>query len=200
MTDEKIITDEIRQYNKKQELYLDETSLSEQWASYAQYIFHQSGERDIIYLETFTYLSTIVLGDVGVSAGAEEYFTENLEYALIEYLEGYDFSDKTIPEQKKICAQIKEWLLENGEKYEKVISQHTVRLDAEHFTKLKNIKGKSYHEKIQWLMIHRTPSEKKFNTKAGEHRFTWNFTYSEERFWQGLPGGSDREKLIGLLD
>lgn len=169
------------------------------WVNYTQYLYYKSGETDLVYRETFTYLATLILGGAGFSNGAEEYFNEKMEYDLVEYLGGYDFSDKSVNVQKQVCAQILGWLLENGKNYEKVISQHAVRLDDEHFQQLKNVEGNSYHEKIVWLMENKTSSEE-VCTRKGVHRFTWNFTYSEELVWQELPGDSDREKLTGLLD
>lgn len=191
------IKKEILKYNTEHQLFVETEDESAKWFTYAQYYGHTHEMTDPIYLNAFSYFASIFLGGWGLSAGAEEFFQQKMEYDLIDEIGGFDFHKFSDEEKMKILEKIFKYMKTEAIKYEKVYSKHNCRLSDEMYEAFMKIKGDTYREKLRELMLH--PQHTKFKTTSGKHAIRWNFTYTECKLWEMIDGENDKEKLLNIL-
>lgn len=191
------ITKEILEYNTKHNLFIENRDESAKWFTYAQYYCHKHGMTDEIYINATSYFASIFLGGMGLSAGAEEFFQQKMEYDLVDYIGGFDFHNFSDDDKKKVFMKIFEWMETRAVEYEKMYSQHNAALPLEAIELLKRVKGNTYREKILNLML--DPQDTKFTKTTGKKEIRWNFKYTESKLWDKLEGENDRVKLMNLL-
>jgi len=151
---DKNMTDEIlKEFLKKNGITLDIVDNSTRWCAYAQYYAHQHGF-DVIKATSFSYIVSLFMTGMGISASTEMYFKEEkIEYDLVDELNTIKSEDISEEEQvKKMFNHIFGIYSQHISDYEYATERLSFKLTPSEMEKFMSIEGKNNKEKFKKLL------------------------------------------------
>ena len=152
--DNEITTEELQKYLKEQDIGLQIVDNSTEWAAFAQYYGRRNGLNDIV-ATSFSYMISLFMTGMGISASTEMYFREEqIEFTIIDALNNMN---KDIAEEKK-AVMLFEFIFNlyhlDIRKYEYKTEKLDFRLGISDYDKFMNIPGKSKSDKLRELLLY----------------------------------------------
>ena len=144
---------ELQQFLIKKDIGLQIIDNSTRWCAFAQYYALQH-DFDIVKATSFSYMVSLFMTGMGISASTEIYFKEEqLEFDLMDKLD--DIKSEDISEE----AQAKKMFWCIFQMYEKEISRYeyaterlSIRLTPSEMQKFQSVSGKNNTEKFKNLL------------------------------------------------
>lgn len=140
--------------------FLDENKIGLQivdnptrWAAFAQYYAHQY-DFDVIKATSFSYMISLFMTGMGISASTEMYFKEEqMEYDLIDYLNKIksEIVDET-EQVKNMFNHIFEVYSEHISNYEYATERLSFKLTPSEMEKFQSIEGRTNTDKFKNLL------------------------------------------------
>jgi hypothetical protein len=123
------------------------------WCAFAQYFGLNHGF-DVVKAPSFSYIVSLFMTGMGISASTEMYFKEEqLEYDLLDALNEIKSEDIAEEEMvKKMFKHIFEIYENDISKYEYSTERLSLRLTPSEMQKFKSIEGKDNKEKFKKLL------------------------------------------------
>lgn len=169
-----------------------------QWAWFSYLKGKEAGLNDM-YCVNFGYYTSSFIAGMGVDAGTDIYFKESWDNKVFDLYE--DCRNNT--EKEEDCVkQFWHRLLnmyhgkDGAFEHEKAVFQHNIRVTPE---------VKEYFDQCITTTVGtilgfvRKPHSIPRGTGKKTKNLNFQFTYTQEWFWEGLPGDNDSEKLEGLI-
>lgn len=151
---DKNMTDKIlKEFLKKNGITLDIVDNSTRWCVFAQYYAHQHSF-DVIKATSFSYMVSLFMTGMGISASTEMYFKEEkIEYDLIDELNTIKSEDVPEEEQvKKMFNLIFNIYSHHISDYEYATERLSFKLTPSEMEKFNSIEGKNNKEKFKKLL------------------------------------------------
>lgn len=144
---------ELQQFLNEKGIGLQIVDNSTRWCAFAQY-YAIHNEFDVIKATSFSYIASLFMSGMGISASTEMYFKEEqLEYDLIDYL---NTIKSEIPDEEE---QVKKMFNHIFETYDKHISEYeyaterlSFKLTPSEMEKFQSIEGENNKEKFKKLL------------------------------------------------
>ena len=126
---------------------------STRWAAFAQYYAHQQGF-DMIKATSFSYMVSLFMSGMGISASTEMYFKEEqIEYLILDdYNELKKDLDSEEEQVKSLFDFIFEVYSENISNYEYATERLSFKLTPSEMEKFQSIEGKTNKDKFKKLL------------------------------------------------
>ena len=158
--------EELQQFLKENEIGLHIVDNSTRWCAFAQYYAKQN-DFDVIKATSFSYMVSLFMTGMGISASTEMYFKEeSLEYDLIDYLNQLKSEISDEEEQvKKMFNHIFEVYDNQISDYEYATERLSFKLTPSEMEKFQSVKGKNNKEKFKNLMR----NKKMYTVKDSEY-------------------------------
>lgn len=151
---DKNMTDEmLEEFLKKNGITLDIVDNSTRWCAYAQYYAHQHSF-DVIKATSFSYMVSLFMTGMGISASTEMYFKEEkMEYDLVDELNTIKSEDISEEEQvKKMFNLIFDVYSQHISDYEYSTERLSFKLTPSEMEKFMSIEGENNKEKFKKLL------------------------------------------------
>lgn len=164
---DKNMTDEIlNEFLKENGISLQIVDNSTRWCAFAQYYAHQH-DFDVIKATSFSYIVSLFMTGMGISASTEMYFKEeSLEYDLIDYLNQIKSEISDEEEQvKEMFNHIFEVYDNHISDYEYATERLSFKLTPSEMQKFQDVEGKNNKEKFKNLMR----NKKMYTVKDSEY-------------------------------
>ena len=144
---------ELQQFLNEKGIGLQIVDNSTRWCAFAQY-YALHHEFDVIKATSFSYMASLFMSGMGISASTEMYFKEEqLEYDLIDYLNQIK---SEIPDEEE---QVKKMFNHIFNVYDKHISDYeyaterlSFKLTPSEMEKFQSLEGKNNKEKFKKLL------------------------------------------------
>lgn len=126
---------------------------STRWCAFAQYYAHQH-DFDVIKATSFSYMVSLFMTGMGISASTEMYFKEEqIEYLILDDLNNLQKElDSEEDQIKSLFEFIFEVYSENISDYEYATERLSIRLTPSEMEKFQSIDGKNNTEKFKNLL------------------------------------------------
>lgn len=144
---------ELQQFLNEKGISLQIVDNSTRWCAFAQYYAINKGF-DVIKATSFSYMVSLFMTGMGISASTEMYFKEEtLEYDLIDYLNTIKSEIPDEGEQvKNMFNHIFEVYKEYISKYEYATERLSFKLTPSEMEKFQSLEGKNNKEKFKKLL------------------------------------------------
>lgn len=158
--------EELQQFLKENEIGLQIVDNSTRWCAFAQ-CYALKHNFDVIKATSFSYMVSLFMTGMGISASTEMYFKEeSLEYDLIDYLNQLKSEISDEEEQvKKMFNHIFEVYDNQISDYEYATERLSFKLTPSEMEKFQSVKGKNNKEKFKNLMR----NKKMYTVKDSEY-------------------------------
>lgn len=145
--------EELQQFLKEIGVGFQIIDNSTRWAAFAQYYAHEH-DFDIVKATSFSYIVSLFMTGMGISASTEMYFKEEqMEYDLIDYLNKIK---SEIPDElgqvKDMFNHIFEVYSENISNYEYATERLSFKLTPSEMEKFQSLEGKTNKDKFKSLL------------------------------------------------
>lgn len=145
--------EELQQFLNENEIGMQIVDNSTRWCAFAQWYAHQQGF-DMIKATSFSYMVSLFMSGMGISASTEMYFKEEkIEYLI---LDDYNELKKEIgieEEQVKLLFNfIFEVYSENISDFEYATERLSFKLTPSEMEKFQSIEGKTNKDKFKKLL------------------------------------------------
>ena len=150
--DDTITTEELENHLKENNVYLDIVDNSTEWAAFSQYYGRSNGLNDVV-TASFSYMVSLFMTGMGISASTEMYFREEqIEHEILdEYNNIFDHENEW--DVKRLFNFIFQ-LYKDIHKYEYKTEKLDFRLGINEYTEFMNIPAKSKADKLRILLNH----------------------------------------------
>ena len=145
--------DELQQFINENDIGLQIVDNSTRWCAFAHYYAHKKG-LDIVKSTSFSYMVSLFMTGMGISASTEMYFKEEkMEYDLIDELNTIKSEDAPEEEQvKKMFNLIFNIYSHHISDYEYATERLSFKLTPSEMEKFNSIEGKNNKEKFKKLL------------------------------------------------
>ena len=149
--DDSITVKELQEFLRTHNIYLDIVDNSTEWAAFSQYYAHKHGLGDIA-AASFSYMVSLFMTGMGVSASTEAYFREETIEGLVldEFNSLKDLSDED--KAVKLFEFIFELYSKDISKYEYKVERLAFRLGIDTYNQFLNVEGESKADKLNTLL------------------------------------------------
>ena len=140
--------EELQQFLKENGIGFQIVDNSTRWCAFAQCYAHKHGF-DIIKATSFSYIVSLFMTGMGISASTEMYFKEEkLELDLIDYLNTLKstFPDDEVEQVKCLFLKIFKIYSENISEYEYATERLSFKLTPSEMEKFQNVPGETNKE------------------------------------------------------
>ena len=149
----KLSDEELQQFLNEKEVGLQISDNSTRWCAFAQCYAHEHNF-DVVKATSFSYMVSLFMSGMGISAGTEMYFKEEqLEYDLLDKLN--EIKSEDIPEEEQVKEMFKhifEVYENNISKYEYATERLSFKLTPSEMEKFQSLEGKNNKEKFKNLL------------------------------------------------
>ena len=150
----KLNDEELQQFLKEHDINFKIVDNSTRWCAFAQYSALKIYHFDIIKATSFSYIVSLFMSGMGISASTEMYFKEEqLEYDLIDKLN--EIKSQTSDEEtqvKKLFKCIVRIYSNHISDYEYSTERLSFKLTPSEMEKFQSIPGKTNKEKFKKLL------------------------------------------------
>ena len=141
---------ELQEFLNKHNITLTIVDNSTRWCAYAQYYGLTTG-LDIVTSTSFSYMASLFMTGMGISAGTEQYFKEEtLELDLIDELN--HIRKEIINEKEQVIKMfytiVDIYTTDKISKYEYATERLSLKLTPSQMNKFQNIPGDNYKDKF----------------------------------------------------
>lgn len=145
--------EELQQFLTEKDIGLQIVDNSTRWCAFAQYYAHKH-EFDVIKSTSFSYMVSLFMTGMGISASTEMYFKEEtLEYDLVDYLNTIKSEIPNEEEQvKNMFNHIFEVYSMHISDYEYATERLSFKLTPSEMEKFQSLEGKNNKEKFKNLL------------------------------------------------
>jgi len=151
--DDTMSEEDLKEFLNENGIGLQIVDNSTRWCAFAQYYAHQH-DFDVIKATSFSYIVSLFMTGMGISASTEMYFKEEqIQFDVMDKM--YDIKSENIPEE----AQAKKMFWCIFRMYEKEISRYeyaterlSLRLTHSEMQKFQSVPGKNNTEKFKTLL------------------------------------------------
>lgn len=145
--------EELQQFLIKKDIGLQIIDNSTRWCAFAQYYALQH-DFDIVKAASFSYMVSLFMTGMGISASTEMYFKEEqIEYDLIDNLNKIKSEDISEEAQaKKMFWCIFRMYEKEISRYEYATERLSIRLTYSEMQKFQSVPGKNNAEKFKTLL------------------------------------------------
>ena len=146
--------EELQQFLKENDIVLQIVDNSTRWCAFAQCYAHKHGF-DIIKSTSFSYMVSLFMTGMGISASTEVYFKEEkLEYDLIEYMNKLKSAFPDDEKEQITCMFLKIFKIydEDISDYEYATERLSFKLTPSEMEKFQSIDGTNNKEKFKTLL------------------------------------------------
>ena len=144
---------ELQEFLRKNYIHMDIVDNSTAWAAFAQY-YGRKNRLSIINATSFSYMVSLFLTGMGISASTEMYLKEeSLECDLIDYLNQIKSEISDEEEQvKEMFNHIFEVYTNHISDYEYATERLSFKLTPSEMKKFQSLEGKNNKEKFKTLL------------------------------------------------
>ena len=144
---------ELQEFLNENGIVFEIVDNSTRWCAFAQCYAHKHGF-DIVKATSFSYMISLFMTGMGISASTEMYFKEEqLEYDLLDYLNQIKSEIPDEEEQvKKMFNHIFETYDKHISNYEYATERLSFKLTPSEMEKFQSIEGKTNKEKFKKLL------------------------------------------------
>lgn len=146
--------EELQQFLKENEIGLQIVDNSTRWCAFAQ-CYALKHNFDVIKATSFSYMVSLFMTGMGISASTEMYFKEEqLEYDLIDYMNKLKSAFPEDEEEQVKCMFLKIFKIydENISNYEYSTERLSFKLTPSEMKKFQSVPGKTNKEKFKKLL------------------------------------------------
>ena len=149
----KLSDEELQQFLKEIEVGFQIVDNSTRWCAYAQYYAHEH-DFNIIKATSFSYMISLFMSGMGISASTEMYFKEEqIEYLILDDLNNLKKELDSEEEQvKSLFNFIFEVYSENISDYEYSTERLSFKLTPTEMEKFQSLPGENNKEKFKVLL------------------------------------------------
>lgn len=149
----KLNDEELQQFLNEKGIGLQIVDNSTRWCAFAQY-YAIDNEFDVIKATSFSYMVSLFMTGMGISASTEMYFKEEtLEYDLVDYFNTIKSEIPNEEEQvKDMFNHIFEVYNEHISEYEYATERLSFKLTPSEMEKFQSLEGKNNKEKFKFLL------------------------------------------------
>lgn len=149
----KLNDEELQQFLNEKGIGLQIVDNSTRWCAFAQY-YAIDNEFDVIKATSFSYMVSLFMTGMGISASTEMYFKEEtLEYDLVDYLNTTKSEIPNEEEQvKDMFNHIFEVYNEHISEYEYATERLSFKLTPSEMEKFQSLEGDNNKEKFKKLL------------------------------------------------
>ena len=165
----KVSDEELQRFLKENGISFQIVDNATRWCAFAQCYAHKH-DFDIVKATSFSYMISLFMTGMGISASTEMYFKEEqLEYDLIDYLNKLKSSFPDDEEEQIKCMFLKIFKTyeENISDYEYATERLSFKLTPSEMEKFQSVNGKNNKEKFKRLL---NEDKKMFTVKDSEYK------------------------------
>lgn len=147
--DDSVSEKELQEFLRENDIYLDIVDNSTAWAAFAQY-YGRKNELSIINATSFSYMVSLFLTGMGISASTEMYLKEEkIELDLVDVYNS--INEEEIPEKEKVIKMFEsifKLYSEEISEYEYATERVSLKLTPSQMEKFLSLEGENNKQKF----------------------------------------------------